>query len=77
MQEASGLSTALNAARKISCKAWNSTLENPSRECKHDINESEVNMFNPIFKENSEGRKHPESCAFAEPEILSDRKPKT
>ena len=33
-------------------------------------------MFNPIFKENVQGRKHPGSCAFAEPELLSNRKPK-
>ena len=33
-------------------------------------------MFNPIFKENVQGRKYPESCAFAGPEILSYRKPK-
>ena len=46
-----------------------------SRECKHDIKESEGNMFNPIFKENVHGRKHPGTCAFAEPELLSYRKP--
>ena len=33
-------------------------------------------MFNPIFKENTKGRKYPGSCAFAEPELLSHRKPK-
>ena len=33
-------------------------------------------MFNPIFKENVQGRKHPESCAFAEADLLSYRKPK-
>ena len=33
-------------------------------------------MFNPIFKENVKGREHPGSCALAEPEILSYRKPK-
>ena len=33
-------------------------------------------MFNSIFKENFQGRKHPGSCAFAEPELLSYRKPK-
>ena len=33
-------------------------------------------MFNPIFKENVQGRKHPESCTFAEPELLKYRKPK-
>ena len=32
-------------------------------------------MFNPIFKENVQGRKHPESWAFAEPVLLNNRKP--
>ena len=27
-------------------------IEYPSRECKHDIKESEGSMFSPIFKEN-------------------------
>ena len=44
-------------------------VEYPSRECKHDIKESKGNMFNPIFKENVQGRK-PGSYAFAEPELL-------
>ena len=47
-----------------------------SRECKHGIKESEGNMFNPIFKENFQGRKHLGSYAFAESELLSYRKPK-
>ena len=38
--------------------------------------ESEGNMFNPILKENVQERKHPGSCAFAEPELVSYRKPK-
>ena len=76
IQEASGLYTAPNVARTISCKAWNSPVEYPSKECKHDIKESEGNMLNPIFKENVQGRKHPGSCAFTEPELLSYRKPK-
>ena len=59
-----------NAARTISCKAWNSPVEYPSRECKYDIRDSKGNMFNPIFKENVQGWKHPGSCAFAEPELL-------
>ena len=45
-------------------------------ECKHDIKESKGNMFNPIFKENVQGRKHPGSCALAESELLRLRKPK-
>ena len=32
-------------------------------------------MFNLIFKENVQGWKHPGSCAFAEPDLLSYRKP--
>ena len=46
-------------ARTISCKAWSSPVEYPSRECKHGIKESKGNMFNPIFKKNVQGRKHP------------------
>ena len=34
-------------------------------------------MFNPIFKENFQGRKHPGSCAFAEPDLLRYRKPRS
>ena len=33
-------------------------------------------MFNPIFMDNVQGQKHPGSCAFAEPELLSYRKSK-
>ena len=62
--------------RTISCKAWNSHVDYPSRECKHDMNESEGNMFNPIFKENVQGRKHVGTFAYAEPELHSYRKPK-
>ena len=40
------------------------------------MKESEGNMFNPIFKENIQERKHLGSCAFGEPELLSYRKPK-
>ena len=69
-QGASGQSTTPNAARTISCKTWNSPVEYPSRECKHAIKESKGNMFNPIFKENVQGQKHPGSCAFAEPELV-------
>ena len=45
-----------------------------NRECKHDIKDSEGNMFNPISKENVQGWKHPGSCTFAEPELLSYKK---
>ena len=37
--------TAPNAEGTISCKAWNSPVEYPNRECKHDIEESKWNMF--------------------------------
>ena len=67
---------ATNAARTISCKAWNFLVEYTSRESRHDIKESEGNMFNPIFKGNAQGQKHQGRCAFAEPELLYFRKPK-
>ena len=57
-------------------KAGTFFVEYPRRGCKHDIKESERNMFNPIFKENIQGRKHPGICAFAEPELLSHKKSK-
>ena len=44
-----------DVAYGISCKAWNSPVEYATRECKHDINESKVIMFNSIFKENIQG----------------------
>ena len=47
-----------------------------SRGCKHDIKETEGDMFNPIFKDSVQARKHPGSCAFAKPELLSYRTPK-
>ena len=56
--------------------SYNSLVEYPSKECKYDIKESECNMFNPIFKENVQGRKHPGNCAYAEPGILNYRKAK-
>ena len=34
-------------------------------------------MFNPILQENFQGRKHPGSCAFAEPDLLRYRKPRS
>ena len=52
IQEASSYSMAPNTTGAIISKAWRSPVEYPSRVCKHDINESEGNMLNPIFKEN-------------------------
>ena len=63
IQGASGYSTAPTAARTISCKAWNSPVAYPNIECNYGIKESKGNMFNPIFKENAQGQKHPGSCA--------------
>ena len=60
-----------DTTRTISCKAWNSPVENPSRKFKHDSKESEENMFNPIFHENVQGRKHTGRCTFAESALLS------
>ena len=54
----------------------NSSVGYPSRESKHEIKESEGHMFNPIFKGNAQGRKHPGKWAFVEPELLRDRKRK-
>ena len=65
-----GILHAPNAARTISCKAWHSPVEYPSRECKHDIKESKGNMLNRMLKEKAQGRTHPGSCAFAAPELL-------
>ena len=36
----------------MSYKDLNAPVEYPSRECEHDIKESEGNMFNSIFKDN-------------------------
>ena len=65
-----------NVSRTINCKALNSPVEYPSGEYKHDTKESEGRMFNPIFNENVQGRKHPGSRAFAEPELFIYRTPK-
>ena len=59
----------IHGTKRRQDKAWNSPVEYPSRECKHDIKESKGNMFNPIFKEKVQGRKHPGNCAFAESEL--------
>ena len=46
------------------------------RESKHDLNKSEGNMFNAIFKDSVQGQRHPGRCVVAEPKLLSFRKPK-
>ena len=55
----------------------NSPVEYSYKEWKHDIKESEGNMFNPIFMKNVQGRRHPGSCASAESELFSQRKPRS
>ena len=54
-----------NAARTMTCKAWNFPLEYTKMESKHDIKEFEDNMFNPIFKENVQAQKA-ETCIYNE-----------
>ena len=60
-----------NNARTISCIAWKSPLE-----YKHDIKDSQDNMFYPIFKGNIQGQKHPGRCVVKEPELPCFGKPK-
>ena len=74
IQEANGQSTTWNTARSQLQKR-NSPVEYSSTEYKHDIKESEGNMFNPIFEDNVLGQKHPGRCVSAEPELPSFRKP--
>ena len=46
-------------------------VEYPSRESKHNIKESEINMSNPIFKANVHEQNHPGTCVVAVPELAS------
>ena len=62
-----------NTARTIGCKTWKSPVEYHNKKSKHGIQESEGNIFNPIFKGKIQGWKHPGRCAFAEPELLSQK----
>ena len=71
MQEASGWSTTPNAARTISCKAWNSPAEYPSWVARCDINGSVSSVLNPIFSKNVQGQKHPGRWGIAEHQIPS------
>ena len=47
-----------------------------NREAKHEIKESEGNMFNPIFKDDLQGQKHPGRCVIAKPKLSRYTKPK-
>ena len=68
--------TVPNTQSTISCKAWNSGVEYPSRESEYDIRDSEDNMLGPIFKEDVQGQKHPGRCLVAEAELPSFGKTK-
>ena len=48
--------------RQSVAKPGTPPVEYPGRECKHDIKEFDTNMFNPLFKENVQGQKHPGSA---------------
>ena len=46
---------ARNTTKTISYNAWNSPVENPSGETKHDTKEFQYNMLNTLFKDNIPG----------------------
>ena len=69
MQEASGLSTTPNAARTISCKAWNSHAEYPSWVARCDIKGSYGTILNLIFWKKVQGQKHPGRWGIVEHQI--------
>ena len=48
-----------------------SPVEYPKRETKHDIKESESNMFHPIFTEMAQMQKHSGRCVVAETKLPS------
>ena len=61
--------------RKNSCKAWNSPVAYPRRVCKHDIKESEDNLFSPTFE--VQGRNIHGVAHFAEQILLSSESVKS
>ena len=63
-----------NTARTISCKAWKSPVEYPSRVCKHDIKESKGSMSN--IQGECPGAESSRELRIIEPELLNYRKPK-
>ena len=71
MQEASGQSTTPNAARTISCKAWNSPAEYPSWVARCDMKGSVSTVLNPIFWKKVQGQKHPGRWGIIEHQIPS------
>ena len=66
MQEPCGLSTAPNAPRTISGKAWNSPAEYPSWVARFDVKGSDGTMLNPIFWKKVGGQKYPRRWEIAE-----------
>ena len=71
MQEASGWSTTLNAARTISCKAWNFPAKYTSWVARCDIKGSVSTVLNPIFSKKVQGQKHPGRWGIVEHQIPS------
>ena len=71
MQEASGYSTTPNAARTISCKAWNPPAEYPSWVVWCDIKGSVSTVLNPIFWKKVQRQKHPGRWGIVEHQIPS------
>ena len=66
IQEASGSSTTPNAARTISCKAWNCPVECPSCVARCDIKGTDDTMWNSIFLKKVQGQKYYERGDIAE-----------
>ena len=63
--------TTPNAARTISCKAWNSPAEYPSWVARYDIKGSVSTVLNPIFSKKVQGQKHPGRWGIVEHQITS------
>ena len=57
-------------------KSLEPPLEYPSRECKHEIKDSEVYIFYPMFKKNVQGGNIQGVAHIAETELLSCRNSK-
>ena len=62
-----------NAARTISCKAWNSPAEYPSWVARCDIKGSGGTVLNPIFWKKVQGQKHPGRWEIAECQIPNNK----
>ena len=61
----------IHAARKISCKAWNSPAVYPIWVARCDIKGSVSTVLNPIFCKKVQGQKHPGSEGIVEHQISS------